>query len=242
MPMNFPTAPTNGQEFTAPNGRTYVWDGATWLFKAGAGTVAVGGAPPTTPQDNTLWWSSTTGVLSIRYNDGSSTQWVGINDALAAAVTISDAPPTTAFPGMLWWESDTGELAIRYNDGDSEQWVSAFGGAATRDVYSTTEVLTNKVWIDSKPIYRKAVNIGALPNAAGSKSVAHGLTGTYKIVSLSGIGWDASGNVFPIPYVYVVAPTTYAIQLYADATNVVLTVGIDRSSISGYVILEYTKG
>ena len=33
-----------------------------------------------------------------------------------------------------------------------------------KDVYSTDEVKTNKVWIDGKPIYRKVVDCGALPN------------------------------------------------------------------------------
>lgn len=42
----------------------------------GASTVQISDTPPTGVPDNTIWWESDTGLLYVRYNDGTSTQWV----------------------------------------------------------------------------------------------------------------------------------------------------------------------
>jgi hypothetical protein len=41
----------------------------------GGASVLIADTAPTAP-DNSLWWESDTGILFIRYNDGTSTQWV----------------------------------------------------------------------------------------------------------------------------------------------------------------------
>ncbi len=46
--------------------------------------------------------------------------------------------------------------------------------------YSTTETFTGKYWIDEKPIYRKVVECGALPNAE-TKQVATGLSNVFYV-------------------------------------------------------------
>ena len=51
--------------------------------------------------------------------------------------------------------------------------------------YSTTETVTNAKWIDGKPIYRKVVNFGTLPNAT-VKAVAHGIVGLTRTINLYG--------------------------------------------------------
>jgi hypothetical protein len=43
---------------------------------ANASPVNVSPTPPGSAVDNSLWWESDTGKLYIRYNDGTSTQWV----------------------------------------------------------------------------------------------------------------------------------------------------------------------
>ncbi|MGY3119135.1 hypothetical protein ACVWXQ_003072 [Bradyrhizobium sp. S3.14.4] len=43
---------------------------------AGPSTITVSDTPPVGAADNTLWWESDTGLLYVRVNDGSSTQWV----------------------------------------------------------------------------------------------------------------------------------------------------------------------
>jgi hypothetical protein len=72
-----------------------VWDPTTasWLpcnpYAANGPTVVVnpesGGTPPDITQylDNTLWWNSSNGLLSILYNDGTSRQWVQITSSVS---------------------------------------------------------------------------------------------------------------------------------------------------------------
>jgi len=52
----------------------------------GAGGATVSDTPPGSPTDGMLWWESDTGQLYIRYNDGSSSQWVA---AAKAATGVS---------------------------------------------------------------------------------------------------------------------------------------------------------
>ena len=107
-------------------------------------------------------------------------------------------------------------------------------------MYSTTETKTNKVWIDGKPIYRKVINVGALPSTAGDKTVLHNISNVDHFISCEAFHYSASGlHLF----------TTYApagsndsdITMAADKTTIYVTVGVDRSGYSTYVILEYTK-
>ena len=78
------------------DGQQYVRSDAGWeQVEVPPGTVIADNAPTAPP--NTLWWSSASGLLSIRYDDGNSQQWVGLNGALSAAVTISDTPPAATF-------------------------------------------------------------------------------------------------------------------------------------------------
>lgn len=72
------------------NWRLQRWTGSTWedalslpasgpIPPLGGGSVLIADAPPTAA-DNSLWWESDTGKLFIRYNDGTSAQWVVVSD------------------------------------------------------------------------------------------------------------------------------------------------------------------
>ena len=113
--------------------------------------------------------------------------------------------------------------------------VSGGGGES----YSTTETLTGGTWIDGKPIYRKTVNFGALPNST-SKSVAHGISGISKIIKFSAV--TTNGTYWlNLPHTN---PTTLAnsIAIECTATNVTITSGSNRTNYTEcYCIIEYTK-
>ena len=104
------------------------------------------------------------------------------------------------------------------------------------DDYSTDETKTFKHWIDDKPIYRKVVNLGNLPNT-NSKVVAHGITNAGTFTNVTGIALSSSVKI-NLPY-----PTnnTRTIMLYASSTSVYIETFSDRSDFVGYAILEYTK-
>jgi hypothetical protein len=101
--------------------------------------------------------------------------------------------------------------------------------------YSTSEIKIG-TWIDGKTLYRKVVNIGALPNSS-TKQVAHNISNMGSVVSLRGMVTD--GRFFPIPY--CATTNAYAISLFADKTNITVITGSDRSSVTGFAIIEYTK-
>ncbi len=104
--------------------------------------------------------------------------------------------------------------------------------------YSTTEQNTGCLWTDGKTIYRKVINLGSLPNATPG-SVAHGISNLSTVVRLS--GFATNGTVFfPLP---LARYSNFASQigLYADTTNIIVEPGNDRTSYTGYVVIEYTK-
>ena len=106
------------------------------------------------------------------------------------------------------------------------------------DAYSTSEVKTNKIWVNNKPVYRKVVDIGNLPNNS-RKEVAHNITNLDDIIYCSAI--IDNGTTYRQLPVSSPLDTNYAIDVYANSTYIVIDTGNDRTSYSGYAIVEYTK-
>ena len=71
-----------------PSPTLKVWDGTQWIQcmpYTYANTVVADTAPATTTHPaGTLWWNSSTGLMYVLYNDGTTTQWTQI-----AASTVS---------------------------------------------------------------------------------------------------------------------------------------------------------
>lgn len=111
---------------------------------------------------------------------------------------------------------------------------------ASPDIYSTTETKTNKVWIDGKPIYRKVIDCGILPNN-NSITIDHNISSIASVITLQGIAVSSS-IYLPIPYV-AGSPTTANdwIHLYTTKTEIGISTLFDFSAYKGYVTIEYTK-
>lgn len=91
-----------------------------------------------------------------------------------------------------------------------------------------------------RPVTRKVINFGALPNA-GTKSVPHGITcnSGVSFVYIGGCATDPVGfNYIPLPYA---SPTLVNnIELKVDATNVTIITGSNRSAFTiTYIVLEF---
>ena len=104
--------------------------------------------------------------------------------------------------------------------------------------YSTNEIKTGGKWIDGKPIYRKVVNFGALPNAT-TKEVAHGVNNIGDITHIYGVAHSSDRKMdIPLPY----ARGTPVI-IYATQNDVAVEISntdymeFTRSEIT----IEYTK-
>jgi hypothetical protein len=88
---------------------------------AGAG-VTISATAPTPPVDGTLWFDTASVQTFIRYNDGTSSQWVPLNHVGGGGggtVFIGATAPPSPQPGTLWFNNTTGQMGIYYNN----QWV-----------------------------------------------------------------------------------------------------------------------
>lgn len=110
------------------------------------------------------------------------------------------------------------------------------------DVYSTEEVKTNKVWIDEKPIYRKVVYFGDLPNNT-SKSIAHGISNLGYIIHWYGFCKGKTKELQrPVPFPGISSTNDQAVRLYSNNTTLSIACVGDNSYYGDcYVTIEYTK-
>ena len=109
-----------------------------------------------------------------------------------------------------------------------------------KEVYSLNETKIG-TWIDGKPLYRKVIDCGNLPNAT-TKSINTGMIANQQnIVKITGFATGVFSDIertIPIPYNGtnpIVARATYG------GRYIELTTDADLSTYSAYVILEYTK-
>ena len=107
--------------------------------------------------------------------------------------------------------------------------------------YSTSETFTGKYWINGKPIYRKVIDFGNLPNAA-IKLVNHNISGLSFVTSLKAIAYATTGNITYQMLNYATSDgVQYSIRVCCNSVQVVIGTGSDRSGLKAYVIVEYTK-
>lgn len=105
--------------------------------------------------------------------------------------------------------------------------------------YSTDEQLTGDVWIDGKPIYRKTIYTGQLPNNAQTLT-EHNISNIDKVVKIYGLAWNSTPTFLTLPYPHSTAGSSMA--TFADTTKITIGSGSDRTPYTNsYVTLEYTK-
>ena len=103
-------------------------------------------------------------------------------------------------------------------------------------VYSTNEMEIG-LWIDGKPLYRKVISFGALPNNT-TKSVAHNISNLKRIVKVEGFA-GSSQNLGGITLPHA---TSNPMALYVDNTNVNVKTSSDATAYTeAYIYVYYTK-
>ncbi len=149
---------------------------------------------------------------------------------------VSLKPSRRTFVGTrLEWEALTAEQKALYemvaltDDEDADY----------KDVYSTSEVKTNKVWIDGKPIYQKTIDCGAMSSSAGTRTVAHNITNIDKVVSYDGMMYHSSGTSERFPTMEN-GSSFFRVQITASNITIIQS-GTWGSWISSYVTIKYTK-
>lgn len=100
-----------------------------------------------------------------------------------------------------------------------------------KQTYSADEIVVGK-WIDGKPIYRKIVDIGDLPNNT-NKYVTHNIN-IETPISCSGICYNSSASMrFTLPM-----PNT---NIWLDVNQICVLTTVDRTNTRAKAIIEYTK-
>lgn len=105
--------------------------------------------------------------------------------------------------------------------------------------YSTSEVKTNATWIDGKPIYKKTIDFGSLPNNS-TKNVAHGISNLGDVIDIRGTA-KSSWGTYQLPLVFSGSDVNYITNVSVDATNISMSNSADRSGFTAYMTLWYTK-
>lgn len=106
---------------------------------------------------------------------------------------------------------------------------------------SSSEQVIGK-WINNKPLYRKVIDIGSLPNAT-AKTVSTGITinSTHCIITkLTGIASYSNGITLPLPFISETSGASIVVNIN-NSNQLEVTSGSDRSSATGIIILEYYK-
>lgn len=112
-------------------------------------------------------------------------------------------------------------------------------GVDVGNKYSTNEVVIGN-WL-GKPLYRKVLQLTELPGGSTpTVTVAHGINNFEYAITLRGFYLnDTTTLLLPFMSDYDV---TAQITLSINDTNIVLLGGLNyQSSITGYIIVEYTK-
>ena len=110
-----------------------------------------------------------------------------------------------------------------------------------KEVYSTSEVKTNKIWKDGKPIYRKVIEYEwdtTIGNASGvvNISIPHSITNYGDTTKVIGV----IQKVFILPVFASGGKITGITKV--DSSNINFRIVNDTwGANSMYVILEYTK-
>lgn len=116
--------------------------------------------------------------------------------------------------------------------------VSAVNELKDAEVYSTSEVKTNKVWIDNKPIYRKVLS-GTLPTGAGGNSFS---ISNSEIISVNGFVKSTYGPWWSINNYFSEQRYNINCRLKENRNEINLECGAFYNTNSKYfLIVEYTK-
>lgn len=108
-------------------------------------------------------------------------------------------------------------------------------------IYSTDERVVG-CWIDGRPLYKKTVDLGALPNAT-HKAVNHGISNLKMVAAYDGAYIAPNSSLYgPLPNVSNPnSSNNWSIDIQVNETQIIMNCKVDASFVNGYVTLFYTK-
>lgn len=189
------------------------------------------------------------GIISVSGNAAASP--VAPNDnAIRSAITTDGASGTTAYYVVLAYvtvaSGTTDIVADNIAAGESAMLASQNVDFTTMQAggsYSLEEVNTGFTWVDGKPIYKKTINFGALPNNT-QKVVQHGITNLDYVIDFFGVTYNptANQNTGAWQKMPLVANDGSDVSVVVRRTEIAIASSSDRTSYNKtYITLCYTK-
>ena len=128
-----------------------------------------------------------------------------------------------------------------FHDGTGIAAGAITAGKIDFTTFSTTEKAVG-TWIDGKTIYRKTVDFGTLPNTA-LKQVRHNISSLDTIVNIQGIAHRSANNEsFQIGNAAnPLSGLAASIAITVNDSTINITTGSNRTNMTAYITLYYTK-
>ena len=141
-------------------------------------------------------------------------------------------------------ENDTNALyntnvKTSQTNSDTDVYSCNYVNEISKDVYSTSEVKTNKIWIDGKPIYRKTIS-GITATGTYNPQISN----FDELVDVYGSAKIVNSNWEPLPRGAIAGTETYSMAIGSiSGTTLYVEIGTFYTSKieKSYVTIEYTK-
>ena len=239
MAMNFPDSPSNGDTVTL-NGKEYTYTAAISKWSpAGGGSASIGlsDTAPVSPSAGDLWYNTANGTMSVYYNDGSSSQWVGTSGVTGATGATGATGSTTVVTNPTDLPISPADGTMGYVTSNNKLYI--YNGTAWYVFAGTNEAPT----ISGLSAAYDLATDGTATVITMSSTDPEGLPVTF---SSSTIGLGSIATVSQSNNVFTITPSTDV----TDAGNFTLVItGTDgvnvstaTSTITWPVILSATGG
>lgn len=181
----------SGTNIKTINGTSLLGSGDIEISGGGASVVA-SEAAPTSPDPNSLWWSTSEATLKIYYDDGTSSQWVD-----ASSARPSESPSA--------------------NSGYSNQYVLT--GTTTND--TETELFVGGVTNNRMPVAADTVCAYTIDIVGRSAITGLGSDTEVAMFQLKSVARNAGGSVVDVGSVYetIITRTNALINVDARASD-----------------------
>lgn len=115
--------------------------------------------------------------------------------------------------------------------------VGAVNELKSGEVYSSSEIKTNKVWIDGKPIYRKVL-YDTTSRSAGNYSIAHGIQNYDEIISYKTLCYQSSSVIHDGSSTSALSGSERVTSYFNDSN---ISIRTSWAIVKTIIIIEYTK-
>ena len=150
MAINFPDSPSEGQ---TQDGFRYNSSKGVWEGVELARSVTISDTAPSTPKNGDFWFDSTTAKLYMRYEDGSSNQWVSLSSSGADGSDGAKGPGVTSYTNLAGFPSSgnsVGDFAFAQDTKalyhwDGTEWDRINAGGDETPRLTTTPATTHSL-------------------------------------------------------------------------------------------------